>query len=145
MREVRSRRYDIHNSNGLTDTLNNMAADIELQIETRQFDKSKFRVKGIDQVVVHYDRYNPTRGGSYVELPKWIADKQHVLISRMKITNVLNIAFNAVFTRFTKKTHPERMSHYSKLNDKLINWEGTSYPAGNRDFDRLEESNNKHK
>ena len=36
------------------------------------------------------------------------------------------------------------MSHYSKLNDKRINWEGMSYPAGNRDCDRLEESNNKY-
>ena len=80
-----------------------MAADIELQIETIHFNKSKFRVKGIDHIVVHYDRYNPTRGGSYVELPKWIADKKHVLIARTKITHVLNIAFNAVFTRFTKK------------------------------------------
>ena len=31
--DVRSRRYDIYNSSDLQDTLNNMAADIELQIE----------------------------------------------------------------------------------------------------------------
>ena len=57
--DVRSRRYDIHNSNEFKDTLNNMAADIELQIELKQFRKSKLRVKGIDKNVVHYDRYNP--------------------------------------------------------------------------------------
>ena len=33
VKDMRSRRYEIHNSNDLKDTLNNMAADIELQIE----------------------------------------------------------------------------------------------------------------
>ena len=29
------------------------------------------------------------------------------------------------------------------MNDKLIHWEGMSHPAGNKDFDRLEENNNR--
>ena len=76
VKDMKSRRYEIHNSNDLKDTLNNMAADIELQIEQKQLHKSKFRIKGIDKILIHYDRYNPTRGGSYIELPKWIADKK---------------------------------------------------------------------
>jgi hypothetical protein len=73
---MRSRRYEVHNSDDLQATPNNTAADIELQIEQKQLHKSKFRIKGIDKIVINYDRYNPTRGGSYVELPKWIADKK---------------------------------------------------------------------
>jgi len=76
VKDMKSRRYEIHNSNDLKDTLNNMAADIELQIEQKQLHKSKFRIKGIDKTLIHYDRYNPTRGGSYIELPKWIADQK---------------------------------------------------------------------
>ena len=76
VKELRSRRYEIHNSNDLQDTLNNTSADIELQIEMSQLKKSNLRLKGIDQIVIHNDRYNPTRGGSYIELPKWIADKK---------------------------------------------------------------------
>lgn len=76
VKDMRSRRYEVHNSDDLQDTLNNTAADIELQIEQKQLHKSKFRIKGIDKIVINYDRYNPTRGGSYVELPKWIADKK---------------------------------------------------------------------
>ena len=79
LKDMRSRRYEIHNSNDLKDTLNNMAADIELQIEQKQLHKSKFRIKGIDTILIHYDRYNPTRGGSYIELPKWIADKKALM------------------------------------------------------------------
>ena len=73
-----SRRYDIYNSNDLQDTLNNMSADIELQIENPDLPKSGLRLKGIDKTHIHYDRYNPTRGGSYIDLPKWIADKNNM-------------------------------------------------------------------
>ena len=41
------------------------------------------------------------------------------------------------------KKNPQEVRHYSKLKDKLINWEGKSHPAGNKDFDRLEENDNK--
>ena len=73
-----SRRYDIYNSNDLQDTLNNMSADIELQIENSDLPKSGLRLTGIDNIHIHYDRYNPTRGGSYIDLPKWIADKNNM-------------------------------------------------------------------
>ena len=52
---MRSRRYEVHNSDDLQDTLNNTAADIELQIEQKQLHKSKFRIKGIDKIVITID------------------------------------------------------------------------------------------
>ena len=45
VKEIGSRRYDIHNSNDLQDTLNNMSADIELQIENSELPKSSLRLK----------------------------------------------------------------------------------------------------
>ena len=42
-----------------------------------------------------------------------------------------------------EKKNSQETRHYSILNDKIINWEGMSYPAGNRDFVRLENNNNK--
>jgi RNAse (barnase) inhibitor barstar len=59
--DVRSRRYEINSSDDLKDALNNMAGDIELQIENKQFNKSDLRVHGIDKIIIQYDRYNPTR------------------------------------------------------------------------------------
>ena len=76
IRQVKSRRYDIYNSDDLKNSLNNMAKYIELQIETKQFHKSGLVIRGIDQITIQYDRYNPTRGGSYIELPEWIAKKK---------------------------------------------------------------------
>ena len=41
--------YDVHNSNDLEDTLNNMAAEIELQIELTQRRKPTIRLQGTDK------------------------------------------------------------------------------------------------
>ena len=137
VKDMRSRRYEVHNSHDLQDTLNSMAADIELQIEQKQLHKSKFRVKGIDKLVIHYDRYNPTRGGSYIELPKWIADKETCINIKNEDNKCSKYSIQCSVHKMYEKKNPQEIRHYSKLNDELINWEGMSYPAGNRDFDRL--------
>ena len=41
-----------------------------------------------------------------------------------------------------KKKNSQDMYHYNKLKDDRINWNHMAYPAGNRDIDRFEESNN---
>jgi hypothetical protein len=76
IKETRSRRYEIYNTTDLQETLNNASADIELQIFNAKFEKSNLKITGIDKIVVNYDRFNPTRGGSYIELPKHIAIKK---------------------------------------------------------------------
>ena len=76
IKEVRSRRYEIYNTKDLQETLNNASADVELQILNAQFKKSNLKITGIDKIVINYDRFNPTKGGSYIELPKHIAFKK---------------------------------------------------------------------
>ena len=53
VKDMRSRRDVVHNSDDLQDTLNNTAADIELQIEQRQLHTSIFRLKRIDKIVIN--------------------------------------------------------------------------------------------
>ena len=76
IKEVRSRRYEIYNNTDLKETLNNASADIELQILNAQFEKSNLTITGIDKIIINYDRFNPTRGGSFIELPSHIAFKK---------------------------------------------------------------------
>ena len=74
--DVKRRRYEITNSTELQDVINDMAADIETQIELKQFHKSGLRVHSVDKLTVHYDRYIPTKGGSDIELPDWTKAKK---------------------------------------------------------------------
>ena len=39
-----------------------------------------------------------------------------------------------------EKDHPERLSHYKNLDDKL-NWTNVNFPSSNIDIDTLEENN----
>ena len=39
------------------------------------------------------------------------------------------------------KVHPERASHYTKINDDICNWDMMKHPAGNSDIDRFEDNN----
>ena len=139
--EVRSRRYEICNSTDLQDTLNNASADIILQIQNAQLTKSNLRIKGIDKIVVNYDRFNPTRGGSYIELPKYIADKKACINIKNDDNKCFKYSVQCGFYKMYDKPHSERVTHYNKLNDTQINWEGMKYPCGNRDIDRFEENN----
>ena len=71
----KSRRYEVLNTDDVADVMNKMAQDIELQIEISQLGKSNIVIEKINKITVNYDKYNPTRAGSYIELPKWISSK----------------------------------------------------------------------
>ena len=58
------------------DALNNLATYIIEQIELKQFYRSGLRIHSIEKLTVMYTILNPTRAGSYIPLPKWIADKK---------------------------------------------------------------------
>ena len=140
-REVRSRRYDIHNPNDLHDALNNMAGDIELIIETRQFHKSNLRVHSIDKLVIHYDRYNPTRGGSYLDLSDWIQRKKACINIKNDDDKCFKYSVQCGVHQVHAQKNPQEVRQYKKLNDNILNWDLMKYPAGDRDIDRFEETN----
>ena len=132
-RIVQSRRYNIYNTDDLKDALNKMAGDIELEIEIKQFHKSNLRVHGIDRIVIQYDRYNPTRGGSYIKLPERMANKKACVNIKNEDNKCLKYSIQCGIYKIYDNEHPERDYHYKKLNDTIINWELMKYPAGNRD------------
>ena len=39
-----------------------------------------------------------------------------------------------------ENTHPERITHYTKLKDNIINWD-VNFPCSNNDIDKFEEIN----
>jgi hypothetical protein len=85
--DLKSRRYEITNITQLMDVLNNLGADIIHQIEFEQFHISGLRIHSNEQVTVMYIILNPTRAGSYTNLPKWIADKKACINIKNEIIN----------------------------------------------------------
>ena len=80
----KSRRYEVLNTDDITDVMTKLPIDIETQIENTQLSKSNIVIENISNITINYDIYiyiyvyNPTRAGSYVKLPEWLSSTQHV-------------------------------------------------------------------
>ena len=139
--EVKSRRYELTNTTQLMDVMNNIASDIQKQIELKQFHKSGLRIHSIDKLTIMYSIFNPTRAGSYIKLPKWIADKKACINIKNEDNKCLKYAIQCGVLDIKDLDHPDRMYHYAKLKDNIINWQHMKYPGGSREIDSLEENN----
>ena len=134
-------RFNIHNEDDLNSALEDSVKQILLQIEQLEGTRSNLRFKRVISITFHYDRYDPTRAGRYIELPKSILSKKACVNIKNQDNKCLKYCIQSVVYDKINKHHPEEMFHYNKLKDDIINWEGVNFPAGNRDIDRLEENN----
>ena len=73
---TRSRMYIITNKEEIEKTLSQMATDIEIQLDTMEMSESGLVLTQKGKLKFHFDKYSPTRGGSFIELPKWIQNKK---------------------------------------------------------------------
>lgn len=142
IKEVRSLRYVIYNITDLKETLNKAPVDLQEKIIGANFWMSGLKIEGIDKIVINYDRYNPTRGGSYIELPKHIALKKACINIKNEDNRCFQYSVQCGFYKTYELDHPQDIRHYKKLVDDKINWEGMKYPCCNNDIDKFEEKNN---
>ena len=143
--KIGSRIYTINNPDELKTAIDNMASDIEIKVENSQLKRSGYTINKIESIRIHYDKYNPTRAGKYIELPKWIATKKACINIKNDDDYCFKYCAQSRFYEIMKKDHPDRMYHYNKLkeNDSLIKWEGVEFPASNEDIDTFEEINDR--
>ena len=114
-------------------------------MENSQLRKSGYTINKIESIRIHYDKYNPTRAGKYIELPKWISTKKACINIKNDDDYCFKYCVQSRFYEIMKKDHPDRMYHYNKLkeNDNLIKWDGVEFPASNEDIDTFEEINDR--
>ena len=135
--KITSRIYTIMNEEELKNAINNMASDIEIKIENSQLKKSGYTINKIHPITIHYDKYNPTRAGKYIDLPDWIKKKKACINIKNEDDMCFKYCVQCKFYDIYKKDHPERSFHYNKVKqeDNLINWDGVMFPASNEDID----------
>ena len=73
---VRTRSYTIINSDELKAALKNMRNDIGARILDMALYQPGFMVVKVKEIHMMYSKYNPTRAGKYINLPKWISLKK---------------------------------------------------------------------
>ena len=134
-------RHNVHNEDELNQALENSAQQILLTIQTLEGTQSNLVFKNIVSITIHFDKYDPTGAGRYIELPEWIKLKKACINIKNKDQKCFKYCIQCIVFDKISKNHPEEMFHYNKLNDNILNWEGVKFPTGNRDIDRFEENN----
>ena len=133
--------YPIHNQDELTQALEDSVKPILLQIQNLEGSTSNLRFKNIFSITIHYDKFDPTRAGRFIELAEWIKLKKACINIKNKDQKCFKYCIQSVVYDKISKHHPEEMFHYNKLKDDILNWDGVNFPTGNRDIDRFEENN----
>ena len=136
-----STRFNISNEDELTQALADSVKQILLQIQNLEASASNLRFKKFLSITIHYDKYDPTRAGRYIELPEWIKLKKACINIKNKDQKCFKYCIQSVVYDKIRKHHPEEMFHYNKLKDDILSWDGVNFPSGNRDIDRFEENN----
>lgn len=137
---VRSRVHTVLTVDDLQNTLQRLTDDITIDIENKALRGSGFTVMGIKEIVIHINKFNPTRGASYIPLPDWIANKKACINVKNDDNKCFKYSVQCGVHGVHTKEHPERIAHYKKLNDDGIVWD-ISFPTTNSQIDKFEEAN----
>ena len=137
---VRTRSYTIIDSDELQEALKNMRNDIGARILDMALYQSGLMVVKVIEIHMMYNKYNPTRAGKYINLPKWISLKKACINIKTKDEKCFKYAIQCGYHKIYEKSHPENFYHYKKIEDGL-GFDGITFPANNNDIDKFEELN----
>ena len=101
-------------------------------------DGSKWHLKEIVQLEIHTTEHNPTKGSSYIDLPKWIKDKKAII----NIKNKDDKCFLWCILRYLypKERDAEWIGDLKKYENSL-NTKGITFPISKNDINKFENLN----
>ena len=137
---VRTRSYTIIDSDELQEALKNMRSDIGARILDMALYQSGLMVVKVKEIHMMYNKYNPTRAGKNINLPKWISLKKACINIKNIDEKCFKYAIQCGYHKIFEKSDPENFYHYKKIEDGL-GFDGINFPANNNDIDKFEELN----
>ena len=102
-----STRFNIHNEDDLTQAIEDSVKQVLLQIEKFEASKSNLIFKKITKIAIHYDKYDPTRAGIYIDLPRFIKLKKACVNIKNKDNKCFKYCVQCVVYDKINKEHPE--------------------------------------
>ena len=117
-----------------------MLAYIKVQTENPKFPESGFTLDKIMHLYINFHRVALTRGGSYIELPKWLKSKKAVINPQNKDEECFKWAAIAALHHEEIKNKFERIS-LLKPYENRYNWKGLEFPVSIKKIDKFEKNN----
>ena len=124
----------------INDLIQRMLAYIETQVENPRKPGSGFTLDKIMHLFINFHRRVLTRGGSYIELPKWIKSKKAVINPQKKYEEYFKWAVIAALHHEEIKKDHQRMSRLRPY-EKQYNWKGLEFPVSVKKIDKFEKNN----
>ena len=112
-----STRFNVQSEDDLKQAIEDSSKQILLQIEKLQGTSSNLQFKTITSITIHCDKYDPTRAGRYIDLPRFIKLKKACINYKNEDSKCFKYCVQSVVYDKISKHHPEQMFHYNKLND----------------------------
>ena len=137
--KFRSRRFEVLNTDDISYTLIKTADDIQTRIDNSYLSSSNIAIDKIAKITIHSDNYNPTRAGSYIELPKWVSSKKACINIQNEGKNCFKYCVQCSVFKIYEKDNPEIMRHGNQLNGTIISWGCMKFPCSRTCIDRFEE------
>ena len=100
---------------------------------------SGFSLQSITNLVLQINKYDPLKGSSYIELPKWLANKKAII----NVKNTDNECFKWAILSclYPMNKNSERVTKYKTLIDELV-FTGIDFPVKLNDIPKFEKLNN---
>ena len=101
---------------------------------------SDFVFDGVNFLYYDFNKISITRGGSYIDSPKWLKDKKSSVNPKNNDRKCFQYAVTLALNLDKINDHPERISKI-KLFIKQYNWKDINFPSTNKDWKKFETSN----
>ena len=117
-----------------------MFACIKAQTENPKFPESDFTLDKITHLYINFDKLMLTRGGSYIELSKWLKSKKAVINLQNKDEECFKWAIISALHHEEIKHHPEKISLQRPYENQYY-WKGLEFPVSIKKIDEFEKNN----
>ena len=117
---VRTRSYTIVDSDELQEALKNMRNDIGARILDMALYQSGLMVVKVKEIHMMYNKYNPTRAGKYINLPKWISLKKACINIKNKDEKCFQYAIQCGYHKIYEKSHCCRKEFFHKFYTCMV-------------------------
>ena len=117
-----------------------MFVHIKTQIEHPALPKSGFTIDHIMHLDIDFHQLELTLGGSYIELPDWIASKKAVINPKNNDEECFKWANIASLHHEDIGRDPQRITKLKPFADQY-NWEGLGFPMNYKRISKFEKNN----
>ena len=87
-----------------------------------------------------FNKISISRGGSYIDSPKWLKDKKSTINQKNNDHNCIQYAVTLALNLDKIIDHPERISKIKPFIEEC-NWKDIDFPCANKDWKKFESNN----